>query len=110
MEFACDLLMFRMTWRVCVNFFKEHYFLACPRIEILSCCNALDACGPWKLTLFTEVYNADDNISFTPLATSLRDLDLLETYKAIDSVATGRIPSLFCVIMVFYVYVTRVFV
>ena len=28
-------------------------------------------------------------------ATSLRDLDLLETYKAIDSIATGRIPSLF---------------
>ena len=32
----------------------------------------------------------------TAFHTSLRDLDLLETYKAIDSVATGRIPSLFC--------------
>ena len=28
--------------------------------------------------------------------TFLRALDLLEAYKAIDSVATGKIPSLFC--------------
>ena len=58
--------------------------MACPSIGILSCGNALDACGSWKLTLSIEVYNA------------LRDIDLLEAYKAIDSVATGRIPSLFC--------------
>ena len=24
LEFACDLLMVRMTWCVCVNFFKEY--------------------------------------------------------------------------------------
>ena len=53
-------------------------------------------CGSWKLTLLIEAANADGNI-FTPLVTSLRDLALLKTYMAIDSVATGRIPSLFCV-------------
>ena len=31
--------------------------------------------------------------------TSRGDLDLLETYMAIDSVATGRIPSLLCVVV-----------
>ena len=43
------------------------------------------------LTLFIEVYNADDKIAHL-----WRDLDLLEAYKAIDSVAAGRMPSLFC--------------
>ena len=64
----------RMTWRVCVNFFKECQLFACPRIGILFCCNALDACGSWKLTLFIEVYNADDNIlhlSRRPCATQI---------------------------------------
>ena len=39
--------------------------------------------------VFIDVYKADDKI-----ATS--DIDLQRTYRAIDSVATGRIPSLFC--------------
>ena len=41
------------------------------------------------------VYKADDKI-FTSGATSIADIDLRRTYRAIDSVATGRIPSLFC--------------
>ena len=44
---------------------------------------------------FIDVRNADDKIA-TSGAKSLLDLDLVETFKAIDSVATGRIPSLFC--------------
>ena len=40
-------------------------------------------------------YKADDNF-VTSGAMLLSDLDLQETYKAIDSVATGRIPSLSC--------------
>ena len=43
------------------------------------------------MTLFIEASNADDKVAHL-----WRDLDLLKTYKAIDSVATGRIPSLFC--------------
>ena len=39
-------------------------------------------------------------------ATSLADIDLRRTYKAIDCVATGRIPSLFCANM--YIYSTTV--
>ena len=42
-----------------------------------------------------DVYKGDDNFS-TFGATLLSDLDIQETYKAIDSVATGKIPSLFC--------------
>ena len=38
-----------------------------------------------------EVYNADDKITHL-----WRDLDLLEAYRALDSVSTGKIPSLFC--------------
>ena len=45
--------------------------------------------------VFIDVYKADDKIS-TSGATSLADIDLQRTYRAIDSVATGRIPSLFC--------------
>ena len=45
--------------------------------------------------VFTDVYKADDKI-VTSGATSLADIDLRRTYRAIDSVATGRIPSLFC--------------
>ena len=45
--------------------------------------------------LFIDVYKADDKIA-TSGATSLADIDLRRTYRAIDSVATGRIPSLFC--------------
>ena len=42
-----------------------------------------------------DVYKADDKIA-TSGATSLADIDLWRTYRAIDSVATGRIPSIFC--------------
>ena len=45
--------------------------------------------------VFIDVYKADDKIA-TSGATSLADIDLRRTYRAIDSVATGRIPSLFC--------------
>ena len=41
------------------------------------------------------MYKADDKI-VTSGATSLADINLRRTYRAIDSVATGRIPSLFC--------------
>ena len=45
--------------------------------------------------VFIDVYKADDKIA-TSGTMSLADIDLRKTYKAIDSVATGRIPSLFC--------------
>ena len=45
--------------------------------------------------VFIDVYRADEKIA-TSTATSLWDIDLLRTRRAIDSVATGRIPSLFC--------------
>ena len=45
--------------------------------------------------VFINVYKANDKI-VTSGATSLSDIYLRRTYKAIDSVATGRIPSLFC--------------
>ena len=48
-----------------------------------------------ELTIFIDVYKAEDKI-VTSGALSLSDLDQRETYRAIDSVATGRIPSLFC--------------
>ena len=38
---------------------------------------------------------ANDNFA-TSGAMLLSDLDMQETYKAVDSVATGRIPSLSC--------------
>ena len=44
---------------------------------------------------FIDVYKADDKI-VTSGATSLADINLRRTYRAIDSVATGRIPFLFC--------------
>ena len=44
--------------------------------------------------VFIYVYKADDKI-VPSSATSLADIDLRRTYRAIDSVATGRIPSLF---------------
>ena len=44
--------------------------------------------------VFIDVYKADDKIA-TSGATSLADIDLWRTYRAIDSVATGRIPSSF---------------
>ena len=47
--------------------------------------------------VFIDVYKADDEIA-TSGAPSLADIDLRRTYKTIDSVATGRIPSLFCYI------------
>ena len=45
--------------------------------------------------LFIDVYKTENKIA-TSGATSLADLDQRRTYRAIDSVATGRIPSLFC--------------
>ena len=45
--------------------------------------------------VFIEVYKADDKI-VTSGATSLADINLRRTCRAIDSAATGRIPSLFC--------------
>ena len=45
--------------------------------------------------VFIDVYKAEDNF-VTSGANLLSDLDLQETYRAIDSVATGRIPSLPC--------------
>ena len=42
--------------------------------------------------VFIGVCKADDKIS-TSGATSLVDIDLRRTYRAIDSVATGRIYS-----------------
>ena len=45
--------------------------------------------------VFIDVYKANDKI-VTSDATSLADIDLRRIYRAIDSVATGRIPSLFC--------------
>ena len=47
--------------------------------------------------VFIDVYKADDKI-VTSGSTSLADINLRRTYRAIDSVATGRIPSLFCVV------------
>ena len=47
------------------------------------------------LTLFIDVCKADNKVA-TSGTTSLDDLDLQRTYRAIDSVGTGRIPSLSC--------------
>ena len=55
--------------------------------------------------IFIDVYRADDKIA-TSGATSLADMDLRRTYRAIDSVATGRIPSLFCGMGKFGIWVT----
>ena len=49
--------------------------------------------------VFIDVYKADDKIA-TSGAMSLSDLDLQRTYRAIDSVATSRIPSLYCAISI----------
>ena len=49
--------------------------------------------------VFIDVYKVDDKTA-TSGATSLADIGLRRAYKAIDSVATGRIPSLFCDFMV----------
>ena len=45
--------------------------------------------------VYNDVYKAND-IIFTSGATSLADINLRRTYRAIDNVDTGRIPSLFC--------------
>ena len=45
--------------------------------------------------VFIDVYKADDKIA-TSGAASLADIELRGTYRAIYSVATGRIPLLFC--------------
>ena len=50
----------------------------------------------WGRGVFIDVYKADDKIA-TSGAPSLADIDLRRTYRALDSVATGRIPSLLCV-------------
>ena len=52
--------------------------------------------------IIIDVYKADDKFA-TCGATSLDDIDLRRTYRAIDSVATGRIPSLFCAVSVFLI-------
>ena len=44
---------------------------------------------------YIDVYKGDENFA-TSGATLLSGLDLQETCRAIDSVTTGRIPSLFC--------------
>ena len=51
-----------------------------------------------KTEVYTDVYKVDDNF-VTSGATLRSDLDRQETYRATDSVATGRKPSLFCAIM-----------
>ena len=48
-----------------------------------------------KAEVYIGVYKGDENF-VTSGATLLSDLDLQETYRAIESVATGRIPSLIC--------------
>ena len=63
--------------------------------------------------VFIDVYKADDKIA-TSGTTSLADLNLRRTYRAIDSVATGRIPSLSCAILICvqlqqYTYVERLY-
>ena len=45
--------------------------------------------------VFIDVYKADDKI-VTSGTTTLDDINLQRTYRAVDS--TGRIPSLFCAI------------
>ena len=54
--------------------------------------------------VFIDVYKTDDKIA-TSGATSLADIDLRRTCRAVDSVATGRIPSLFCDIALSRTYV-----
>ena len=46
--------------------------------------------------VYIDVYKGDENF-VTSGATLMSDLDLQETYRAIDSFATGRISFLFCV-------------
>ena len=48
--------------------------------------------------VFIDVYKADDKMA-TSGATLLADIYLRRTYKAVDSVSTGRIPSLFCALI-----------
>ena len=45
--------------------------------------------------VFIDVYKTDNKI-VTSGAASLADIDLRRTYRAIDSVTTGRISSSFC--------------
>ena len=45
--------------------------------------------------MYIDVYKGDGNFA-TSGATLLSDLDLKETYRAIDSVATGSMPFLSC--------------
>ena len=45
--------------------------------------------------VFIDVYKTDDKIAISG-AKSLAEIDLRRTYRAIDSVVTGSIPSLFC--------------
>ena len=49
--------------------------------------------------VFIDVSKANDKI-----ATSLADIDLLRTYRAIDSVATGSIPSLLCDLLFYQIF------
>ena len=45
--------------------------------------------------VFIDAYKVDNKIASSG-ATLLADIHLGRTYRAIDSVATARIPSLFC--------------
>ena len=45
--------------------------------------------------MYIDVYEGDNNF-VTSSATLLSDLDLQKTYKAINGVATSRMPSLIC--------------
>ena len=53
--------------------------------------------------VFINVYKAGDKIA-TSSATSLADIDLRRTYRAIDCVATGRIPSCGIEYIINYMY------
>ena len=59
--------------------------------------------------VFIDVYKAHDKIVSSGAA-SLAEIDLRRTYRAIDSVATGRIPSLFCAISLFPSYYHHIFI
>ena len=62
--------------------------------------NEAEVCTFRGRGVFIDVYKADDKI-VTSGAMSLADINLRTTYKEIiDSVAIGRIPSLFCAVTV----------
>ena len=54
----------------------------------------------FETEVYIDVYKSDDNF-VTSGATLLSDLDLQETYRAAENVATGRIPSIFCAFTIY---------